>query len=50
MNKTWRLAAFAGLLGMLCAANGFASQLDEAAIRDVQTRQAAAWNAHDAVA
>lgn len=50
MNKTWRLAAFAGLLGMICAAEGFASQVDEAAIRDVQTRQAAAWNAHDAVA
>ncbi|MEQ1898845.1 MAG: SgcJ/EcaC family oxidoreductase [Vicinamibacterales bacterium] len=35
---------------MICAAQAFASQADEAAIRDVQTRQAAAWNAHDAVA
>lgn len=35
---------------MICAVAAVASQADEAAIRDVQARQAAAWNAHDAVA
>ena len=38
------------LLGMLLAFEAFASEADEAAIRDVPSRQVAAWNAHDAVA
>ena len=43
-----RVACFA-LMGMFVAVTAFA-QADEAAIREVQARQAAAWNAHDAVA
>jgi uncharacterized protein (TIGR02246 family) len=35
---------------VLLTVSAFASQADEAAIREVQARQAAAWNAHDAVA
>ena len=37
-------------LGMLLTVGAFASEGDEAAIREVQSRQATAWNAHDAVA
>ena len=50
MDRKRLLVAFATVLGMICAVEAFASQGDEAAIRDVQARQAAAWNAHDAVA
>lgn len=50
MDRNRRLVTYATVLGMICAVEAFASQADEAAIREVQTRQAAAWNAHDAVA
>lgn len=48
MNR-W-LVTFATVLGMICAAKALAAQADEAAIQEVQKRQADAWNAHDAVA
>jgi hypothetical protein len=38
------------LLATLLPFEAFAAEGDEAAIREVQARQAAAWNAHDAVA
>jgi uncharacterized protein (TIGR02246 family) len=38
------------VLSMLLTVGAFGSETDEAAIREVQARQAAAWNAHDAVA
>lgn len=50
MDRYKRLVAFATVLGMICAVDVVASPADEAAIRDLQARQAAAWNAHDAVA
>lgn len=45
-----RLVACGTVLGALWAVAAHAGQSDEASIRDVQARQAAAWNAHDAVA
>jgi uncharacterized protein (TIGR02246 family) len=42
--------ACGSMLGMLLAVGAFASEADDALIREVQTRQAAAWNAHDAMA
>jgi uncharacterized protein (TIGR02246 family) len=50
MSRHWRLAATALALAMLFAVDALAAPADEAAIRDVQVRQAAAWNAHDAAA
>jgi uncharacterized protein (TIGR02246 family) len=38
------------MLGTLLAFGAFASEADDASIREVQTQQAAAWNAHDATA
>ncbi len=43
-------AACGVVLGMLLVAHAFASEADEPAIRALQARQAAAWNAHDAAA
>ncbi len=49
--NTRRSHVLAGLAcSMLLVVNAFASQAEEAAIREVQTRQAAAWNANDAEA
>jgi len=45
-----RRVGYGLLLGMLLAFEAVASEGDEAAIREVQARQAAAWNANDAVA
>jgi uncharacterized protein (TIGR02246 family) len=42
--------AVAFLLGMLLASAALAANPDVESIKDVQARQAAAWNAHDAVA
>lgn len=50
MDGYRRLVAYVTALGLICAVEGVASQADEAAIREVQRRQAAAWNAHDATA
>jgi len=50
MKLTKHGAAYGSLLGVLLAVGAFASEADYAAIREVQTRQAAAWNAHDAKA
>jgi uncharacterized protein (TIGR02246 family) len=50
MNWHTRRAAFGMVLAMLVVAPAFASEADESAIRAVQARQAAAWNAHDATA
>ena len=50
MDWSGRRIAYGLMLGMLLAANAFASDGDEAAIRELQSRQAAAWNAHDATA
>ena len=50
MNSTQRLVVVGLALGLLLAAGASASEADEAAIREVQSRQAAAWNSHDAVA
>ena len=50
MDVNRRLVACVTVLAMLCAVEAVASQAEDAAIRDVQARQAAAWNAHDAVA
>lgn len=48
LNKS-RLAC-AAMLGTLLTVGAVASEADDVSIREVQTRQAAAWNAHDAVA
>ncbi len=50
MNPNKRCVAFGLVLGMLLAVEAPASEVDEAAIREIQTRQAAAWNSHDAMA
>lgn len=50
MNWNRRVIALVAALGMLCAVETFASEVDEGLIRDVQSRQAAAWNARDAAA
>jgi uncharacterized protein (TIGR02246 family) len=50
MSRHLRLTATALAFGMLFAVDALAAPADEAAIRDVQVRQAAAWNAHDAAA
>jgi uncharacterized protein (TIGR02246 family) len=50
MNWHTKRAAFGMVLAMLVVAQAFASEADEAAIRALQARQAAAWNAHDAAA
>jgi uncharacterized protein (TIGR02246 family) len=50
MSRYWRLAATALAFGMLFTGDALAAPADDAAIRDVQVRQAAAWNAHDAAA
>lgn len=50
MNWNMRHIVFGLVLAMLSAAGAYGSETDEAAIREVQTRQAAAWNAHDAAA
>jgi uncharacterized protein (TIGR02246 family) len=50
MDWNRRLIALVATLGMLCAVDTFASEADEGLIRDVQARQAAAWNARDAAA
>ena len=50
MNFSLRRLLSGLVLGVLLAVEAFASEGDEAAIREVQSRQAAAWNAHDAVA
>lgn len=42
--------AFGFTLGALLAFGAFASDADEASIREVQNQQAAAWNTHDAIA
>jgi uncharacterized protein (TIGR02246 family) len=47
-QKSGRVACIA-MTGIFVAATAFA-QADEVAIREVQARQAAAWNAHDAAA
>jgi uncharacterized protein (TIGR02246 family) len=41
---------FGFMLAMLLVIGAFASEADDASIREVQTRQAAAWNAHNALA
>ncbi len=38
------------MLCVLLATHAFASETDESAIRELQARQAAAWNAHDTTA
>jgi uncharacterized protein (TIGR02246 family) len=49
--NTRRSHVVAGLAcSMLLVVNAFASQAEDDAIREVQTRQAAAWNANDAEA
>jgi uncharacterized protein (TIGR02246 family) len=50
MNWHTKRAACGMVLAMLVVAQAFASEADEAAIRALQARQAAAWNAHDAAA
>lgn len=50
MTRICRSVALGLACGVLWGVNAFASQADEAAIRELQTRQAAAWNARDAVA
>ena len=50
MSRYWCRVATGLACGVLLAVNAFASQAEDAAIREVQARQAAAWNAHDAVA
>ncbi len=50
MNKHTRHAAYGLMLGILLTAHALASDADESAIRAVEARQAAAWNAHDAAA
>lgn len=50
MDWDKRRVTFGLVLGMLLAVQTFAAEADEAAIRELETRQAAAWNAHDAVA
>jgi uncharacterized protein (TIGR02246 family) len=50
MNSMKCRIAFGLALGMLLTAGASASEADEAAIRELQSRQAAAWNSHDAVA
>lgn len=47
MDGISRLVVYATVLGMISAVEAFASQTGEAAIHEVQTRQAAAWNAHE---
>lgn len=50
MKWNKRRFAYGLVLGLILAVEVFASEADEAAIRELQARQAAAWNAHDAVA
>lgn len=50
MDRNRRRVTYGLLLGLLWAVGAFASEMDELAIREVQTQQAEAWNAHDAVA
>ena len=50
MDISRRRVPYSLVLGLLWAVTTFASEIDEVAIREVQTQQAAAWNAHDAVA
>ncbi len=50
MDWNQRRVALGLVLGVLLAVEAFAAEADEVAIREVQTHQAAAWNAHDAVA
>ena len=50
MSTGRRHVAMGLACSMLLAVNAFASQAEDAAIREVQVRQAAAWNAHDAEA
>ena len=50
MIRSKHQIGYALLLAMLLACEAFAAEVDEAAIREVQSRQAAAWNAHDALA
>ena len=48
LKLTKRCAACGSLLWMLMPVGAFALAADDAAIREIQTRQAAAWNGHDA--
>jgi len=48
MRSTSIRVVFGFMLGVLTTFAALASDVDEASIRDIQTRQAAAWNAHDA--
>ncbi|MDH5302784.1 MAG: SgcJ/EcaC family oxidoreductase [Gammaproteobacteria bacterium] len=50
MDISRRRVPYSLVLVLLWAVTTFASEIDEVAIREVQTQQAAAWNAHDAVA
>jgi uncharacterized protein (TIGR02246 family) len=50
MRLTKLRVAYGSMLGMLFTVSAYASEADDALIREVQTRQAAAWNAHDAAA
>ena len=50
MKLTKLRFACGSMLGMLLTVGAFASEANDAPIREVQTRQAAAWNAHDATA
>jgi uncharacterized protein (TIGR02246 family) len=50
MKRHIRHAAYGLALGIFLAAHARAAEADESAIRAVEARQAAAWNAHDATA
>ncbi|MEP7206624.1 MAG: SgcJ/EcaC family oxidoreductase [Casimicrobiaceae bacterium] len=48
MSRPWRPLIACLLFGIVAAAGAAEQQADESAIRDVQVRQARAWNSHDA--
>jgi uncharacterized protein (TIGR02246 family) len=50
MNRHIRHVSYGLVLSIFLVAHALASEADESAIRAVQARQAAAWNAHDAAA
>jgi uncharacterized protein (TIGR02246 family) len=50
MNRYLRSCTFVAALTLVLTAEAFAQQSDVATIRELQSRQAAAWNHHDAAA
>ncbi|MEO5701230.1 MAG: SgcJ/EcaC family oxidoreductase [Casimicrobiaceae bacterium] len=48
MSRPWQHLLACFLFGIVAAAGATESQNDESDIRDVQVRQARAWNSHDA--